>query len=422
MISRKVAYYTGLVFLMVGAGMPLLSWELLIASVPFAVYVLIALSPAKKSRISVKRSLPVLKVIEGESVPVRLTLENRGDRDCFCTVDEGVPSEVEVAGGGIFAVRLPAGGSVDVRYTLRPGRFGVYALGPLRVHQRDPQGTTSFMDVFPDVDELVVFPRSERIRRADIHPSRTRIWMGMTPSRMRGTDGEFHAIRRYVPGDPLRAINWKASARMQTMLTNEYLSEKGGDIVVILDARGSTADDVFSDSVRIADQISTLLLRQGNRVGLIVLREFIDRIYPSHGRLQEMRIHECLLRVRPGGEAFIRDVTWLLTRFFPRGALATVVTPLRDEAIIQMLTTLRKAGVNMLILSPDPVSRSNASEPKGGDVISALAKRLVALERRTTIRYISRIASVIDIEPSVPLELVLRRVQRMARSRGRAGI
>jgi uncharacterized protein (DUF58 family) len=332
-------------------------------------------------------------------------------------VDCALPDEVQVTKGlSTIALRIPPHGKEVVKFDILPQMFGIYTIGPVRILQRGASGAVASVDMALKGIELAIFPKREHIRRGEIRPSRTRVWMGNTPSKNRGVEGDFHSIRKYQPGDSLKAINWKASARLDEILTNEYVSEKGGDVVVILDARGSIVDDTFSKGIRIADQISSVLLRQGHRVGLVVLREFIDRIYPSHGKVQEMRITETLLRVRPGGETFVRDVTWLLTRFFPRGALAIVITPLRDEEIIATLAMLRRAGVEMLVLSPNFIV-PEAKSTRRTDEISAHARKLVEIERTATVKSVSNFATVISIEASEPLSLVLRSIERIFRQR-----
>jgi uncharacterized protein (DUF58 family) len=417
MISNKVAYYIALMFLLVSAGMALLIWELVIAALPLAVYIILTLQREDRVGIVCRWSVSTTRAIEGQRIGVTLRLQNPEDRQCFCVVDCTLPEELDVVkGSSRVALRIPPEGREVVGFEVLSNRFGIYKIGPVCVMQRSIAGTIASMDMLVEGVEVAVFPKRERIRRGEVRTRRTRVWMGNTRSKNRGVEGEFHSIRRYQPGDGLRSINWRASARTGEVLVNEYVSERGGDVVVILDARGSVVDETFAKGVRIADQLSSVLLRQGHRVGLVVLREFIDRIYPSHGKMQEMRITETLLRVRPGGETYVRDVTWLLTRFFPRGALAIVITPLRDEEIIGTLAMLRRAGVEMLVLSPDYLSEG-PKERTRADEISVLAKRLVAVERAATIRSVSSFATVISIEEAEPLSLVLRSVERIFRQR-----
>ena len=101
-------------------------------------------------------------------------------------------------------------------------------------------------------------------------------------------------MRQYVPGDELRKINWKASARRDEMITNEFESECSGDVTIMLDARkesnvGTLENNTVEHGIRAASTIAAHILKEKNRVGLIVLRDIIDEVYPAFGKRQNER-------------------------------------------------------------------------------------------------------------------------------------
>src|SRR5206468_2341164 len=81
---------------------------------------------------------------------------------------------------------------------------------------------------------LVVAPAMEDLRRAALQPRRTRPWFGQVASRRIGPGTEFWGVREYVAGDEVRRINWKASARLERLFTNEYEGERSGDGLIVL--------------------------------------------------------------------------------------------------------------------------------------------------------------------------------------------
>src|SRR5881398_2737269 len=85
---------------------------------------------------------------------------------------------------------------------------------------------------------------------------------------------EFYSMRKYVPGDDPKRINWKASARQNELIVNETEAERITDVMVVLDTDVTifeeAEDELFERGIRAAASMASLLLRQGNRVGLIL--------------------------------------------------------------------------------------------------------------------------------------------------------
>src|SRR5437899_1022835 len=140
--------------------------------------------------------------------------------------------------------------------------------------------------LFRPVRPQVVAPAMEDLRRARLGPRRTRPWFGQVPSRQIGAGTDFWGVREYVAGDEVRRINWKASARLDRLFTNEYEGERSGDVVIVVDARresfvGTETDNPIEHGVRAALGIAEHVLASKNRVGLIVQREVIDWVPPA---------------------------------------------------------------------------------------------------------------------------------------------
>src|SRR6266571_4089649 len=149
--------------------------------------------------------------------------------------------------------------------------------------------------VLPTDARLVVAPTMEDLRRTKLQPRRTHPWFGQVSSRQLGEGTDFWGVREYTAGDEVRRINWKASARLDRLYTNEYEGERSGDVVIVVDARresfiGTETDNPIEHGVRAALGIAEHVLASKNRVGLIVQREVLDWVPPAFGRKQLYRI------------------------------------------------------------------------------------------------------------------------------------
>src|SRR2546426_220972 len=177
----------------------------------------------------------------------------------------------------------------------------VLALGSLfpparvRVRSLDPLALGAEDAVLSVEARLVVAPTMEDLRRTKLQPRRTRPWFGQVASRQIGAGTDFWGVREYTAGDEVRRINWKASARLDRLFTNEYEGERSGDVVIVVDARresfiGTETDNPIEHGVRAALGIAEHVLASKNRVGLIVQREVLDWVPPAFGRKQLYRI------------------------------------------------------------------------------------------------------------------------------------
>ncbi len=119
--------------------------------------------------------------------------------------------------------------------------------------------------------------------------------------RRRGLGSEFREIRDHRPGDPFRAIAWKASARRGRLLVREFESEVRLTLVALLDVspsmrRGPLGETPLDGAVEALARLSRLLLAAGDRVGLVTFdRRPVLRVRPAATRGQLQRLVRALL-------------------------------------------------------------------------------------------------------------------------------
>jgi len=177
----------------------------------------------------------------------------------------GLPVRVPIA-------RVTRGSTINHRYTIVCSRRGVYEVGPLMAVTSDPLGLTQRETRIADAFELRVHPRIEHVsdrpltRRFEDPPVRPPV------SKPWPTGLEFYGMREYQPGDELRRIVWRASARMGKLMVREAEEGITDQVTVILDTdRGSHSWDVdhsesFETGVRVAASLAVRHLQDGYEV------------------------------------------------------------------------------------------------------------------------------------------------------------
>jgi uncharacterized protein (DUF58 family) len=396
-------------------GLVLRSWQVvLLALPPTIVLALGSLAPPPRPRLVAMRSLARERVDAGRDVEVELVIRNEGPPLDLLEVADVLPRDLAVVRGTNHAlVALESGGTLVLSYVVRSAVKGDFVIGPVRARSLDPLGLGVQDAVLEVRSSLVVAPAMEDLRRVQLLPRRTRPWFGQAPSRQIGVGTEFWGMREYAPGDEVRRINWKASARFDRLFTNEYEGERSGDVVLVVDARresfvGTPVDNPVEHAVRAALGIADRVLAARNRVGLIVQRQVIDWVPLAFGRKQLYRILDHLLHVQPGGEWPLSHVGFVLSRFFPRDCGVVLITSLLDRDVLEAVIRLAARGHAVAIVAPSALEIERRQRTDSRE--DRMAYKILAMERANVVRQLRRVATVVDWDPATPLALALRRM------------
>ncbi len=221
-------------------------------------------------------------------------------------------------------------------------------------------------------------------------------------------------MRGYVSGDDPKRINWKASAKHRRLIINETEAERVTDVMIVLDTDvtfyESAEAELFERGVRAAASLASLLLKQGNRVGMILQGEERGIAAPAFGKRHERNILFLLAAAKPGRAVLPTDyvVALLAKLLLPARAQIVIISSLMDSTIVGGIRGLVTAGYSVLVLSPsprDPVKFESESEE--------LAYRVLMLERANTLFGLEKICSASQWPVGVPLSIVLSKVRRI---------
>jgi len=295
---------------------------------------------------------------EGQERRVRLRIANEGmRRRYFFTVEDVMPEGLEAVGQARRLISsLASGEEAELAYALRARRRGVYQVGPVRLGHADLLGLYNFRRQAGEADELVVHPTPERLPDAWVRVSSLRA-MQRPRKRFRGEGTEFYGVRRYVPGDDLRRVDWKSTARRAQLTVREYERAEALDCVVALDLaradhRGEGDDSTLEVGVKLAASVAAQMLARGSSVGLVAAGSE-DWSVPSSGEpRQKVRIFEALARVKGDASESFPQVLAAHGNYFPQGCLIVAISPgLRPELVVPAAILHRQGyAVSWMIL------------------------------------------------------------------------
>ncbi|NUR63987.1 MAG: DUF58 domain-containing protein, partial [Catenulispora sp.] len=178
----------------------------------------------------VGRAIAPAKVARGGDAVGTVRVRNLGRRHtrALTAIDRIGPDAVRVA-----VPPLARGAATTVGYRLPTTRRGELAVGPLLLRSDDPLGLLRRVLVYGEPASVLVRPRTVPLSAV---PTGHRACLdGPTSQTAQGGTTAFHTLREYVPGDDLRHVHWRTSARTDTLMVRHLVDSALPETVVVLD-------------------------------------------------------------------------------------------------------------------------------------------------------------------------------------------
>ena len=390
----------------------LLFWLILIA-VLCVVDLLLAADP---NRISMERSGDSVVQL-GKSATVVLNVTNTGAKPLRGMIrDAWTPSAG--ADNEHYSVNLAPGTIARLTTRLTPTRRGdrhaarvtVRSFGPLRFADRQTRHGAS-RRLTPRWRIRVLPPFHSR-RHLNEKVARLRVIEGTVSMRGRGQGTEFDALREYVPGDDVRSIDWRASARSSSIVVKNWRVERDRRIVSVIDT-GRTSAVRIGDEPRLDAQIEACLLLSavaslaGDQVdALAVDTEIRAAVTGGTDRTVIPRLMQATAPLEPSlVETDFGLVVSEVLRREAKQALVVLFTSLEPgviaESLLPSLPSLATRHRVVVAAVSDPeVERLRHSRGNLQDVYRAAAAEQALVERRKVAAALARYGVEVIDEPA----------------------
>jgi uncharacterized protein (DUF58 family) len=354
--SPKLAAYTALAGLGFLAALVLGRPELVALAAPFALVIGAGFVVGATPGIEVEARATRERVSEGDDIGLLLDLATPSGVSRLETLVV-LPNGLVGAGPNPGLLRLDPDERRTLELTVSCERWGAYLLGETLLRARDPLGVFVYEARVDPRIPLKVFPREEMLR-AVLSPLETQVFSGDEVARKRGAGIEFADLRPFAYGDPVRSVNWRASARRGQLWVNERHPERNTDVVLFLDtfaeARRQTTG-TLDLAVRAAATLAARYIRRRDRVGLVSFGGVLRWLQPGTGLVQLYRIADALLDTELVLNYAWKDIDIVPTRTLPPQSLVIAVTPLIDERSVHALLDLRARGFDLAVVETSPV-------------------------------------------------------------------
>ena len=206
-----------------------------------------------------------------------------------------------------FLFRMTNGEERTMVYSVRPTKRGEYHWGSVNVYVQSPIGFIKRRFRFSQDKTVSVYPSFMQMRKYEFLAISNRLReAGIKKIRSIGRATEFEQIKDYTPGDDFRTINWKASARRDQLMVNQYINDRSQNVYSVIDMgrlmqmpfNGLSLLDYAINSSLVMSNIARI---KDDKAGLICFSHEVHTLLKASNRNAQMRhIQEILYNQKTG--------------------------------------------------------------------------------------------------------------------------
>lgn len=175
-------------------------------------------------------------------------------------------------------------------YSLRPVARGEYSFGNLHIYAMSRLNLAKRRYSFDKSAMVKVYPSFIQMKKYDFLAIDNKLTqIGLKKIRRIGHTMEFEQIKEYVPGDDIRTINWKATAKHGELMINQFQDEKSQPIYSVIDAsrvmkmpfNGLSLLDYAINSTL---AFSNIALKKHDKVGMLSFSKTVNDFLKDSGK------------------------------------------------------------------------------------------------------------------------------------------
>ncbi|MBS9463739.1 DUF58 domain-containing protein [Flagellimonas sp. 389] len=193
-----------------------------------------------------------------------------------------------------YKTYLTKGEKYLFNYTVRPVERGEYIFGNLNIYASSPLRIIKRRYIFQKDQMVPVYPSIIQMQQYDFLAISNRLSeFGLKKIRRIGHTQEFEQIKDYIKGDDIRTINWKATAKKNQLMVNQYQDEKSQPIYSIIDT-GRVMKMPFN-GLKLLDYainstlaFSNVALKRNDKTGMITFSKKIETFVPALQKISHL--------------------------------------------------------------------------------------------------------------------------------------
>jgi uncharacterized protein (DUF58 family) len=247
-----------------------------------------------KNAIKASRNLPD-KFSNGDKNSVDILVTNQYNSAIHIKIIDELPVQFQERSFEIKEL-LQMSDSKTFPYTVRPTQRGEYHFGGLQVFASTTLGFAQRKFSFNQNAMVPNYPSFLQLRKYELMAFTNKLRdYGLKKIRRIGQTMEFEQIKDYVTGDDVRNINWKASAKRNQLMINQFQDEKSQPVYSVID-KGRVMKMPFEE-LKLVDYainstlvISNIALKKGDKAGMFSFSDKVSNQVMAQKRASQMNL------------------------------------------------------------------------------------------------------------------------------------
>ena len=324
-------------------------------------------------RVSHSRSLSNQRAFIGDSIEYTITLSNEKPLPLmWVDIQDTFPNGLELHGAVMrssanelakqhcITTSLLPYQQVSWKYKLGCAARGYHRIGPAQLRGGDIFGFTSAEAQFTDVNHILVYPRVVDLGQLvfpEDHPlGENKGWMAVSHDTSR-----FLRQRDYSPTDPMKHIDWKATARRLRLQTKVYDPVLSLNILITLNATTSeyawqgSNRRYFERAVTAAASVANYAAERGYSFGLVsnAVATYSGRWLSVPMGRSAAQLPHVLESLAMAGPYVVTQVTEVLRNeraSLPPGATVVIISSILNQALADEIAQIKQRGYQVRVL------------------------------------------------------------------------
>ncbi len=232
--------------------------------------------------VALERIVPE-RLSNGDENAITLRVQNHFKFAIHLSIIDEIPTQFQKR-DFIIQLSLSPAKKQEITYTLRPVKRGEYHFGNTQLFIQSSLKLLTRRIEVPGNRTVPVYPSFIQMRKFELLAiSNQLVNTGIKRVRKIGHNLEFELIKKYVPGDDARTVNWKAFARRGELMVNHYQDERSQQIYSLID-KGRLMQMPFEGmslldyAINASLVISNIAIKKSDKAGLITFQDKMGTI------------------------------------------------------------------------------------------------------------------------------------------------
>lgn len=335
----------------------------------------------------------------GLTYPVKLVIRNSSQYSITYRLIDAIPQTFEMP----FPLRgtVPKDTTMSVEYETKAMVRGRYEIKKLYFRYTSFLGLWEKQTTVEIIDNVKVIPDLTETKQYLENAQAFLLYEGLMIRKQQSGIGDFAKIRSYVVGDDPRKINWRQTAKLQEIMTNDYEPEHGKYITILIDCgrmMGAelTKGNRLEKGLEAALTVTAAALKKGDYVSVLAFsKEVKVFVPPAKGMAHLQTILHAIYNIEVDAveSNYAAVLSYLETMQKKRSLLllfSDIGTFLHEEGALAYLKRLRQRHLFLMIgIENETLLKRVKEEPHNvkNTMVKSIAQQQMLIKRRERIKW-----------------------------------